>query len=94
MTVRLCDSCGKQINRYSLDSGSVMYDVRHAVSFMDDNGKEQGCGLVHLDFCSNCYTKIETFLDSMLNDFPDEFNTTIQNDTKLERRKNYERSGS
>ena len=94
MTIRLCDCCGKQINRYSSDSGHVMYDVRHAVSFMDDNRKEKGYGMVHLDFCPMCYSYVESFLDGMLNDFPDEFNTTIQNGTKLDRRKNYEQSGS
>lgn len=82
MFVKFCDACGKQINRYET-SASIMYDIRVSVNHLDEKGVNKGCGVVALDFCPECYAKIETAINAIMEELPTEFNAIVRRDDSI-----------
>ena len=82
MFVRFCDACGKQLNRYETSS-SVMYDIRAKEVFLDEKREMKGVGVATLDFCPECYAKIETAINAVMKELPTEFNAIVRRDSVI-----------
>lgn len=79
MFVKFCDACGKQLNRYEAVN-NVHYDIRSKVKMTNKDGETCGVGLASLDFCPECYAKIEASINKIMKELPNTFDTVVSRD--------------
>lgn len=79
MYITICDACGKQFSRYD-ERKIVTYDIckqnchSHEVA---EDGNPKGYWSRHLDFCPDCYAKIERAINDVFEDLPDKYETIL-----------------
>ena len=87
MNIRICDKCGKLMDRYV--GKSKKYEIHRAgkdYGYGEDREERKtkdypiSCYMRHLDLCDKCYSEIEKSLDIVFSTFPKNVSLELESD--------------